>query len=260
MENELLDHVLGEGGETWARPNTLFLALCTADPTDSGTGSSITEPSGGSYARQECNDWDAGASRATANSTKKTFPKATADWDTLTHFAICDHLTTGNMIAHGTITPNKVVLQDNTPAVEIGDLDVSWDSGGLSDYLANALLDHVLKGDAYTQPVSLFAALVTGTIVDADTGSTISEPTGVGNYARIEHNAYNAASLGATENGSTITFATASATLGTITDVAVCDALTTGNLLFYSGLNTAQPIDSGDTPVFPSDDLDFTMD
>ena len=47
LETKVLDHVFG--GTAYTAPTTLYVALYTAAPTDSGGG---TEVSGGAYARQ----------------------------------------------------------------------------------------------------------------------------------------------------------------------------------------------------------------
>ena len=263
-ENKMLDHILKVASFT--RPAALFLGLCTGDPLDAGTGGSITEPDTGtdvdaSYVRKSCDNWAAAASRATSNGALITFEDAITDWDAITHFAILDTVTllTGNVIAYGAVTPNKTFLTGNTPGVAIGDLDVSVDAAGASDYLANKILDHLLKDDAYTQPAAIFVALCTATIADNDTGTTISEPGE--NYARIGHDDWKIAAAGASSNSDTIVFAKATGgTWGTISHFGLCDSLTTGNLLIHAALNTSQPIEIGDIAQWTDGALDITMD
>lgn len=127
LELELLDHVFMKGAYT--PPTNIHVALCTADPTDAGTGSTITEPSGGSYARVSTagTDWDAAASGAIANATVIQFPQATGDWGTITHFALIDAASAGNMIGHGTLSVSKTVGSGDTAKFAIGELDVTLD-------------------------------------------------------------------------------------------------------------------------------------
>jgi hypothetical protein len=47
LEDKVLDHVFG--GNAYTAPTTLYVALYTVAPTDTGGG---TEVSGGAYARQ----------------------------------------------------------------------------------------------------------------------------------------------------------------------------------------------------------------
>jgi hypothetical protein len=90
------------------------VALSTADPTDSG--GSIAEPAGGSYARKSTApaDWDAAVSGALDNANAITFVEATASWGTITHFALFDASTAGNMLAHGTLTASKLIDNGDT--------------------------------------------------------------------------------------------------------------------------------------------------
>ena len=255
-ENKLLDHVLKTGA--YSRPAHLYMALCTADPTDAGTGDSITEPSGGAYAREICDDWDSAAARATANSALIEFAAATAGWGTITHFAICDALTSGNMLAHGALdTPVEIETSD-VFSLAIGDADISVNANGASNYLANALLDHLLEGTAFSQPTSIFVALTTAAIADSDTGSTITEPSDT--YARQEVNTWDAASGGASENTNAISFPKASSGYGTCTDFALCDDLTGGNLLIHGDLTAEKNFAANYTPRANAGDLDITLD
>jgi len=133
--------------------------------------------------------------------------------------------------------------------------------GSFADYLENELLDHVWGGGDYTRPGTLYIALSTTTINDDGTGMT--EPAG-GSYARasVTNNATNwpAASGGAKANGTAITFATATASWGTIVDFAIMDAITSGNMLGYGTLTASKTIDNGDTASFAIGDLDITLD
>jgi len=258
-ENKILDHILMN--TAYPRPANLFLALCTADPGEGATGANIVEPVAMGYERQPCDDWGSAASRAIANDAAITFPTATGTWGTMAYFAILDSVTAGagNVIAYGTITPNKPIVSGDVAVIEIGDLDVSWDAGGISDYLANAVLDHLLAGSAFAQPAQIYIALSDTTINDNDTGSTISEPGE--NYARIQQDAWNAASGGASSNSGNIVFAKATGgTWGTISNFALLNTLVTGNMFFHSTLGTATQILVGDTLRFLDTELDITLD
>lgn len=123
-ENKILDHIVGKTSYTMP---TAYIALSTADPTDAGTG--LTEPVGGAYARKATTgaDWAAAASGATSNATVLSFPQATGSWGTITHFALMDAATAGNMIGHGALTASKVISTGDTATFSIGDLDITLD-------------------------------------------------------------------------------------------------------------------------------------
>jgi len=255
LEIKLLDHVLKN--DAFAVPANIYIALSTADPLDTGAGVAEPSPPNG-YARVACNVWDAAASRAIANTGAIEFAEATGDWGTITHFAIFDALTGGNFLAHGDLAVSKTIGDGDNASFAAGDIDISFNTGGVSDYLANKLLDHVFKTASFSQPTNIFVALATATIGDSDTGSTITEPGE--NYARKGHDAYDAAAAGASENTGVITFITATAAWGTVTYVALIDALTVGNILFYAALDESKAIGNGDTAKFNDGALDFTMD
>jgi hypothetical protein len=125
LETEILDHIFGKG--TYTPPTNIFIALSTTDPTDTGSG--ISEPSGGSYARKSTApaDWDAAASGALDNANAITFVEATGSWGTISHFALYDALTSGNMLAHGALTTSKIIDNGDVASFATGDLDVSLD-------------------------------------------------------------------------------------------------------------------------------------
>lgn len=130
--------------------------------------------------------------------------------------------------------------------------------GSKADYLENAYLDHILKTSALGVPTNLYVALCKSTIADDDTGSTLpSEATG-GAYARKTCNTWDAAAAGASENSQPITFVTATAVWGTVTDWALLDHSTTGKLLYYGKLTTSKKIATDDTAKFATGDIDIT--
>jgi len=251
LENELLDHVMGVGAYT--PPATVYLGLSTADPLDDASG--LAEPSGNGYARQSI-AFNAAASRKVENTALVTFPQASGAWGTITHWALFDAESAGNMMAHGSLAVSKTVVSGNTPSVAANEVDVEFNAGAISNYLALALLDRAFRNQAYTPP-TIYIALTTASIGDADTGSTITEHSGDG-YARKAHSAWSAASAGATDNTGAIEFANPSGSWGTITYAAILDALTAGNLLFYADIADQTP-DDGDTVSFPDGDLDISI-
>jgi hypothetical protein len=103
LENALINATLRN--TTFTSPATVYAGLFTSDPTDAGSG---TEVSGGSYARKAMT-FGAPSNGASVNSSAVEFDQATANWGTITHFAIFDALTTGNMLYHGALTASKTI-------------------------------------------------------------------------------------------------------------------------------------------------------
>ena len=129
LENKFLDHALSDGA--FAEPANVYMALCTAVPTDASTGATLTEATYTGYARQEilATDLSAAASGSKTNSAAITFAACTAGTSTIIGFAIVDSATTGagNVLYWGTTT-SKVIDTTSTPGtVAIGGLVVTED-------------------------------------------------------------------------------------------------------------------------------------
>jgi len=130
---------------------------------------------------------------------------------------------------------------------------------GFSDYLELELLDHIFLTGSYSVPSNIYIALCKSTVEDDDTGSTLPSEVSGGSYARKSCGTWDTASAGSTKNGVPITFVQATADWGTVTDFAVCDAITAGNVLTYAKLTASKSVSSGDTAKFATDDLKVTL-
>ena len=121
-ENKILDHIFGKGSYT---SPTIYVGLSTADPTDVGSG--LAEPRGNGYARTQtsASDWNAASNGSLDNSNDITFAQATGSWGTITHFALFDAITAGNMLAHGVLSQSKTIGNSDTARFQAGDLDIS---------------------------------------------------------------------------------------------------------------------------------------
>lgn len=130
-----------------------------------------------------------------------------------------------------------------------------------SNYLENKVLDHVLKNTAYSQPSNLYVGLFLNTSGNAaanlEAGTLTDEVSG-GSYAR-QSAAFSAASGGSASTSATITFPAATANWGTITHVAVLDALTSGNVLFWGAVTTSKTIETGDTFQITNGNLTISL-
>ena len=126
LENELLDHVFKVGAYT--QPTNLYIALCKSTIADDDTGATLpAEVSGGAYARKKCNTWATASAGATSNNIAITYAEATANWGTVTDFAVVDSGTAaqGNMLAYGKLTTAKKIGTGDTAKFATGDIDVT---------------------------------------------------------------------------------------------------------------------------------------
>ena len=126
LELEILDHVFGAAAYT--APATLYFALFTAAPTDTGGG---TEVSGGSYARvgvtNNATNFPAASGGAKSNGAAITFPTATAAWGTVVAMGVFDAASSGNLLAWATLATSKTIANGDAPNFPVGDFDVTLD-------------------------------------------------------------------------------------------------------------------------------------
>jgi hypothetical protein len=122
LELKILDHITGK--TSYTKP-TCYVGLSTADPLDTAAG--LAEPSGNGYARvaTDGDDWNAAASGATSNANAITFPTASGSWGTITHFALFDAATAGNMLAHGSLSASQAITTNQIARFAAGELDIT---------------------------------------------------------------------------------------------------------------------------------------
>lgn len=137
-------------------------------------------------------------------------------------------------------------------------------AGSKSDFLEKRVLDVFIGGATYTPPANLHIALyTTGTLTETSTGGLPGavEVTG-GGYARgvSTNNATNWPAAASTadnpprtrkSNANAISFPTATADWGNITQWAIVDAATGGNIYYYGTFDVAKQILEGDTATLP---------
>jgi hypothetical protein len=132
-----------------------------------------------------------------------------------------------------------------------------------SNYLENKVLDHVLTATGYTAPAARYLALFTNTSGSAaanlEAGTLTDEISTSGTAYGREAVTFAAASSGSSATNATVTFDTATANWGTITHVAVMDAATSGNVLFYGAVTTSKTIETGDTFQVSSGNLTVAL-
>lgn len=124
LENKLIDQLFR--GQAYTFPTTLYFALLTAAPSDTGGGTEVT---GGSYVRvgvtaslanfagtQSAGSTTAssGTGGTTSNNGAVTFAAPTANWGSVTHVAIYDASTAGNLLMWNALGTAKTVNNGDT--------------------------------------------------------------------------------------------------------------------------------------------------
>ena len=122
FETSVLTWLLTTGTPSPVRPTAWYLGLFTAAPGEAGGG---TEISGSAYARQSFSFTVSGDTAT--NSAAIEFPTASGSWGTITHVAVFDAVTTGNMIAYATLNSAKTIASGDVLRVPAGDLDITLD-------------------------------------------------------------------------------------------------------------------------------------
>ena len=119
LETEILDHVFA--GAAYTAPSTKYLALFTA--IADGEAGSVTEVTGGAYARQTVAFTTSG--NTTSNNAAVEFPTATANYGTVTHVGVYDASSSGNLMAYAALSSNKTIETGDVFRVPSGDLDIT---------------------------------------------------------------------------------------------------------------------------------------
>ena len=140
-----------------------------------------------------------------------------------------------------------------------------------SSYLEAKVLNHVLTGTAYTQPSSRYVALFNSTsgntLANLQNGTLTDEISTSGTaYARQTITFAAASTVGSggsavttSATNATVTFPSATADWGTVTHVAVMDAATAGNVLFFGAVTVSKTISNGDTFQITSGNLTVAL-
>ncbi len=129
LENALIGHLFR--GTPYTAPTTLFVGLLTAAPGEAAAG---TEIAGANYARvgvaNASTQWNAavGGNGTTANTNVVTFPVPSASWGLVTHFAVYDAASAGNMLWYTALTASKTINSGDTVSFPAGTITLQVDN------------------------------------------------------------------------------------------------------------------------------------
>ncbi len=279
-ENQLVDYLRGQ---TLTLPASWHFALgASADDT------SFTEVTGTSYARVAvtrslanfCGTQGAGttvASTGTSHITRNNgaivFPTAgSGGWTTANFVGLFDASSGGNCWFYGPLGSAITVASGSNYTIAISAAVYELGLvGGMTDYLANKLIDLIWRGQAYAWPTTNHIRLVTTTPSNAIGGVEVSG----GSYARVavpstlagmsgtQSSGSTTASSGTggrTSNNAALTFPAPTANWGTVTHVELLDASTAGNRLFWAPLDAPKTVNGGAlAPSFPANTFGITF-
>lgn len=281
-ENKLCDFIRGQ---TLTLPASWYFALGNvADDTG------FTEITGTDYARvavtrgltqfsgtqgPTTTTASTGTSHETRNNAAITFPTAGAGgWTAATKIGIFDASSGGNCWFYGDLGSSVTVSAGNNHVIAISAAVFTLGlTGGMTDYLANKMIDLLWRAQAFSWPANTYVRLVTSTPTNAAGGVEVSG----GSYARVTIASSLAAisgtqgagttvastgTSGRVSNNATLTFATPTASWGTVTHSEMMDSATlgAGNRLWWAPLGTPRTISLGAlAPRFDANTLGFTF-
>ena len=266
-KNKLIDHVFKTAYTPIA---TLYLCLCTVAPTATSTGSTITETDYTNYVRKSftATSFNAAATRKIVQALDIEFAEAggvsTSD---VTHYAICDASSDGNMLDFGAFNDGWNVVSGNSPKVSSAEIEIgigASSGAGFTDATVHKMLDLMFRNVAWTSPnATIHFGLTTATIADDDAMVDITECSG-GGYARepVPAASIDSTSSGATTNNTVVTMDTPTGSWGIVTSMFVVNDLsgTSGDLLAFDNDNIVdQTPSTNDIVQFKAGDFNASL-
>lgn len=113
FENMIMEDAFGTTPATY--PDTYYVGIWTQPISEISDGDTDGEPADPNYARQpveRATGWSTPTAGIVTNLEAVQFPMASVDWGTITHVALLDAETSGNMLAHTSIVPIPIVKDD----------------------------------------------------------------------------------------------------------------------------------------------------
>jgi hypothetical protein len=255
LEGALLARLLGLSSPTPLTlpiSGTLYLGVCTADPSPSD-GTTYTEVSsvGTAYARRPIT-FNAASAGSIVNTAAITFAKATADWGMASYWIISDSLTGGNVLFYGPVNNPMSVLANEQFEIDVNQLNISL-TGSMTVALANAALNSILRGAAWTPAVVTHVALLSA-VTDDTTWTEVADSA----YGR-QPVTWGTITDGVSSNSGRLQWNAAAAQY-TAQTVALFTALTSGTMLFRTALIPTKTVGAGKNFRFEIGDLQVKLD
>lgn len=130
LEEGILQHTLR--GNSLPTPSTIYIALFSSDPTDAASGNEVTDSG---YVRQDAakggtidSGWTAPATssdgKMTSNAKLVQFPPIADGTVTVSHYAIFDAQTGGNMLYHAPFTVAKTLEINDVLSIDVGGIEI----------------------------------------------------------------------------------------------------------------------------------------
>ena len=279
-ENALVDFIRGQ---SLTLPASWYFALCSS-ADDTGA----TEVTGTGYARvaviraltsfsgtqgATTTAVSTGTSHETRNNAAITWPAAGAGgWTAATKLAVFDASSGGNCWFYMDLPAAVTVAAASVYTLAVSAVLFQLGlTGGMTDYLANKMIDLIWRAETFTWPATTYVRLVTTTPTNAAGGVEVtggaytrqaltSSLTDLSGTQASGSTAASSGTSGRTSNNAAITFPVPSANWGTLTHAEVLDASVLGNRLWWAPLGAPKTVNAGAiSPTFAANTLGFTF-
>lgn len=129
FENIVMNHIFGKSIHS---ATTMYIGLCSSNPGEDATGNNCHEmPNSNGYARvgASSSSWSSSSGGIIYNSATITFPNATGNWGTVTHFVLCNSGSWGggNVLLYGVLDASRYITKYSVPRFDPWELSVSLD-------------------------------------------------------------------------------------------------------------------------------------
>jgi hypothetical protein len=255
-EKKILDHIFG--GAQFAVPS-LYLGYFITDASEEGPG---TEPVGSGYERIAVDPsyWLASTTQMVQNTKDIICQRTTGYHGDVVGIGLFDSSVGGNFLCYFPAESSVLVEGRDSLVILNGGLVHQFSPGGFSNYLKNAVLNHLYKGI----PLPIFPTLFIGYMSTAPSDvAPGAEPSG-GGYIRqaIANNSVNFSATGGgiKKTATTVQFPIASAPQGEAAHLGFWSAVSGGQFLSYGALNPSRSIDISDQLIFLAGDIKVTLD
>lgn len=226
-------------GDTFSSPAAVYLGWFTTPPSADGTGTEVT---GGGYARQAVTFDPATDGNITSAAAVTWTALHSGSDQMLAGWGIWDAATAGNLLAFGR-TPSLVIPLGAPVNVPAAAITISSDDAAMTDYLANAWLDHLFNNDTYINPSAVYIGHYTTTPTASTAGAEVADP----GYDR-QSAAWASPAVGASLLDAAVTWTPlATDDPQTLDGWALADANSAGNVLWFYQWPTPVDVPAGDT-------------
>ena len=262
LEEAVINLMRGSAGAAFSAPAALYLALFYSNPSD--TGSAGTEASYTTYARQAIQFGpptavsSGSSSLYMQNTNVITFPEATASGSSVQYVGVFDSSTGGNMLLYGALTSSLAIQANVSPVFRAGSLKWTW-SGNLSSYF-RALIMNTIRGanpsiSAFTPYIALYNGDPLGSGSELSGTDYARFPVIFSAAEQLDSGYARTHNSGTEDNVSPI----AGSNWGTLTHIAICDALSSGNIFGGISLGSSYSMLTGSVAGFAPGDLTFSI-